>query len=281
MYRINHRMYRKEVLRLPISFDLSTVHGVVAANSHFYEKPTEPLYLDRTLQYHDLIYLCDGNWTITESEIDYNLKKDDVLLLSAGHHHYTRLPCAPGTKTFCIHITHEPGDLSDSDQAIALPVCMNVHGYPEIRKIFNEIVMTFWNEKGYKKERLATLFNNLVISLLDIYDNTVQTENDLAEQIISLVNHAPHRRLSTKEVADMFHVCTKTIDATMVKKTGLSFAKYQTSRKLEMVATQLLVEPDIKLSEIASTFGFYDEFHLSRAFKQKYDVSPSQFRKQE
>lgn len=281
MYKINHRMYRKEVSSLPISFDLSNAHRVVAANSHFYEKPTEPLYLNRTLQYHDLIYLCDGNWTITESEIDYNLKKDDVLLLSAGHHHYTRLPCAPGTKTFCIHITHEEGDLLDSDEAIALPVCMNVHGHPEIRKFFNEIVMTFWSEKDHKKERMTALFNDLIISLLDIYESAAQNENDLADQIIHLVNHAPHRRLNTKEVADMFHVCTKTIDAAMIKKTGLSFAKYQTSRKLEMVATQLLVEPDIKLSEIASTFGFYDEFHLSRAFKQKYDVSPSQFRKKE
>lgn len=266
---------------MAISFDLSTSHRVVAANSHFYEKPTEPLYLNRTLQFHDLIYLCDGNWTITESEIDYNLKKDDVLLLSAGHHHYTRLPCSPGTQTFCIHVTQESGDLSDSDEAIGLPVCMNVHGHPEIRKIFNEIVTTFWSEKRYKSERMTTLFNTLIISLLDISECTAQSENDLAEQIITLVNHTPHRRLNTKEVADMFHVCTKTIDAAMIKKTGLSFAKYQTSRKLEMVATQLLVEPDIKLSEIASTFGFYDEFHLSRAFKQKYDVSPSQFRKQE
>lgn len=279
MYIIDLRMYRKEAPILTISFDLSVSHSVVAANSHFYEKPTEPLYLNRTLQYHDLIYLCDGNWTITESEIDYNLTRDDVLLLSAGHHHYTRLPCAPKTQTYCIHVTHEAGDLLESDAAIALPVCMNVHAHPEVRDIFTAIVSTFWSEKRHKNERMTTLFNHLVLSLLDIYESSVQSENDLSTQIISLVNRIPHRRFNTKEIADMFHVCTKTVDSVMVKKTGFSFAKYQTSRKLEMVATQLLVEPDIKLSEIASSFGFYDEFHLSRAFKQKYEVSPTQFKK--
>ena len=45
-----------------------------------------------------------------------------------------------------------------------------------------------------------------------------------------------------------------------------------------MVATQLRVEPDIKLSEIAATFAFYDEFHLNRAFKQKYGLSPTQYK---
>ena len=64
----------------------------------------------------------------------------------------------------------------------------------------------------------------------------------------------------------------------MIRATGLSFSKYQTNRKLEMVASQLRVEPDIKLSEIAATFAFYDEFHLSRAFKQKYGQSPTQYK---
>ena len=64
------------------SIDLSTKHQIVAANLHFYEKPTEPLYLNRTLQYHDLVYLVDGKWTITENEVDYPLEKDDVLLLN-------------------------------------------------------------------------------------------------------------------------------------------------------------------------------------------------------
>ena len=50
------------------------------------------------------------------------------------------------------------------------------------------------------------------------------------------------------------------------------------ARKLEMVASQLEVDPDVRLAEIADLFGFYDEFHLSRSFKQKYGLSPSQYK---
>jgi AraC-like DNA-binding protein len=45
-----------------------------------------------------------------------------------------------------------------------------------------------------------------------------------------------------------------------------------------MVALQLKLEPDWKLSQIATAFGFYDEFHMSKAFKQKFGVSPSDYR---
>ena len=263
---------------MAISFNLSAVHQVVAANSHYYEKPTEPLYLNRTLQYHDLIYLCEGQWMITENEIDYHLQKDDVLLLPAGHHHYTRLPCAPGTRTMCIHISCEEGDLTAGDGVVSLPAHIHIQGYSRVKHIFEKIISVYWSEQSHRQERLRTLFNEMILELLDETENAAQPVNDMADEIIELVHAEPHRRFTTQEIAERFHVSTKTVDSAMLRATGLTFAKYQTGRKLEMVAAQLRVEPDIKLSEIAATFAFYDEFHLSRAFKQKYGLSPTQFK---
>ena len=263
---------------MAISFDLTGTHQVVAANSHYYEKPTEPLYLNRTLKYHDLIYLCEGQWMITENETDYHLQKDDVLLLAAGHHHYTRLPCAPGTRTMCIHISCEAGDLAENKTAVSLLELIHMHGYSRIKHIFEKIIAVFWSEQAHKQERLSTLVNQLILELLDVAETAMPPANDMAEEMIELVHAAPHKRFTTQEMAERYHASTKTIDSAMLRATGMSFSKYQTNRKLEMVATQLQVEPDVKLSEIAATFAFYDEFHLSRAFKQKYGISPSQYK---
>lgn len=65
----------------------------------------------------------------------------------------------------------------------------------------------------------------------------------------------------------------------MHKKVGMPFYAYEKNQKLKMVAVQLKMEPDLKLSQIARAFGFHDEFHMSKAFKQKYGVSPSDYRK--
>ena len=83
---------------MALHFDLSAPHRIAAANSHYYKAPTDVLYLDRVMKYHDLVYLEEGGWCFTESEIDYPMEKGDVLLLAAGRRHYTRQPCAPRHK---------------------------------------------------------------------------------------------------------------------------------------------------------------------------------------
>ena len=134
---------------MAISFDLSAARRVAAAASHYYEQATEPLYLDRVLTHHDLIYLREGAWAITESETEYPLERDDVLLLTAGHHHYTRLPCKPGTRTFCIHISCESGDRPDNPRALRLPTRLSARSAPEVRHYFEEIVSVYWSDRPH------------------------------------------------------------------------------------------------------------------------------------
>ena len=57
-----------------------------------------------------------------------------------------------------------------------------------------------------------------------------------------------------------------------------TFYAWQMEQKLEAVCQSLHNHPDITLKEIAVNFGFCDEFHLSRAFKKKYGVSPKYMR---
>lgn len=39
------------------------------------------------------------------------------------------------------------------------------------------------------------------------------------------------------------------------------------------------MEPDLCLLEIAAALGFHDEFHMRKAFKQKYGISPQRYRR--
>ena len=261
---------------MSICFDLSVRHSAASANAHYYREPTKALYLDRVLEYHDLIYLVDGSWSITEGETEYPLERDDVLLLTAGEHHYTRLPCAPGTRTMCIHVVREPGDSEGCAWAMKLPTCIRTRGYASPKRYFEEITDAYWSVDPHKDDRIAALFNLLVLDLARIASQPAR--HDIADEVIRLVNSSSHVNYRASDMADKFYVSTKTINNTMQRRVGMSFAKYQMNRKLEMVALHLEVEPDVSLSEIAAMFGFCDEFHLSKNFKKKYGVSPSQYR---
>lgn len=268
---------------MSIRIDLSKRHSVVAANAHYYKVPTDVRYIDRMLQYHDLIYMVDGQWGFSENNQDYSLSKGDVLLLSAGRHHYTSQPCSAGTQTICIHVTCESGDnqLPQNEtpcRALCLPTHLHANSSPEIKSYFERIVSSYWQEGEYRQEEMSALLDLLFVALFVENKRQSDQHKDIAARAIEIFTATPHRRFQSKEVAQMLYVSTRTLDNAMHKATGMPFYTYQKNCKLEMVATQLVMAPELRLREIATAFGFHDEFHMSKAFKQKFGISPNEYR---
>jgi len=261
-----------------ISLDLNVPRTLAAANVHYYKEPTDERYIDRVLEYHDLIFMIDGGWSITELNQEYPLVKNDVLLLASGRHHYTSYPCTPETRTFCIHIATAPGDNCHNPDSISLPTLIHLRNPQQIQQHFSNLVSAYWSADPFKEKRIESLLSLLLLDLYAECREQQAEEDSLAEQAIRIINDAPHHRYTTKEMADLLFVSPKTLNNAMHKKVGMPFYSYEKQLKLKMVAVQLKLEPDWKLSQIATAFGFYDEFHMSKAFKQKYKVSPSDYR---
>lgn len=264
-----------------ISVDLRAPRMLAAANEHYYKQPTEAHYLDRVLEYHDLIYIEEGTWTMTEGEEEYPLEKGDVLFLAAGRHHYNRLPCLPETRTFCLHVTTAPGDREDNPAASALPTHLHVRHSEQIRLYFSELVTAWWSDDAFREERIRALLTLLLLEIRTEYEKQQAGTGDLADRAIALLNLSPHRRFETSKMAELLFVSTRTLNNAMHKKTGTSFYAYEKDLKLERIALQLRMEPEIKISEIAASYGFHDEFHLSKAFKQKFGMPPGEYRERE
>ena len=261
-----------------IHLDLNANRSLVAANTHYYKEPTEELYINRVLEYHDIIFMVAGGWNMTESDREYPLIKNDVVLLAAGRHHYTKYPCQPGTKTFCIHVSVAPGDDPDNSSSISLPTLIHIRNPQQIQQYFSKLVSTYWSEDPYKEKKIEAFLSLLLLELYDESREQMKSKENLAEQAIRIINDSPHYRYKTKEMADLLFVSPKTLNNAMHKKVGMPFYAYEKQQKLKMVALQLKMEPEWKLSQIATAYGFYDEFHMSKAFKQKYGVSPSDYR---
>ena len=266
---------------MTFSIDLSQPHRVVSANAHTYTVPTEALYIDRTLVYHDFIYLIDGEWlfseTVSDKEVNYLLKPGDMLILPAGNHHYTRLPCKAGTRTFCIHISRESKDMAyDCPQNIVIPSHRSCQSNRQVYGLFKEIVDTFWSDNPHKELQLSALFTLLICQL-----SAMQQPEEYPAEVsgaIRLIHEAPHKTFSAEELAAQLNTGSRKLAQLFRDATGESLRSYQQNRKLEMIALQLQIEPDIRLKELAATFGFYDEFYLSKQFKKKYGISPAQYK---
>ena len=205
---------------------------------------------DRILAEHDFLYMLDGEWEIIEDGHIYEMHRDDLLILSAGRHHRGEKLCNPGNRHMYFHVlptaaeTGEKNDMEEMESSKFLPCHTLLHcrHHPHIRMYFEELISVFWSDSPEKLCRLSLLFNLLLCEIAELH--TVSGDRQ------------PFRK-----------ACQKT------------FYAYQMETRLEMAGHFLTHQPEATLHEAAVNFGFYDEFHLSRAFKKHFKVSPSQFRK--
>ena len=71
---------------------------------------------DRVMEEHDLIYLVDGEWEVFEEGTPYLLRAGDVLILTAGRHHYGERPCRDRTRTIYIHARGPARSCTDAEE---------------------------------------------------------------------------------------------------------------------------------------------------------------------
>lgn len=264
---------------------------------------------NRVLEEHDFLYILDGTWEIGEELPDGNAQErflmhtDDLLILPAGRHHYGISPCSPNNRHMYIHakplegerdantvfsgslqpLDPTSGSTGDSaQQGLAMfPSLIPCQTSPGIRSLFEEIISESWSSSRLKTQKLSLLFNLLLCSLLELKEKGVPPSPaaTLVEEASRLIQTTPQTFFTGKELAERFYVCERTLTNHFKKAFGKTLYAYQMDVKLEMVRQFLLTQPGVKLHETALNFGFCDEFHLSRAFRRKYGLSPDQYRK--
>lgn len=239
---------------------------------------------DRVMGEHDFLYILEGEWEIWENGQSYQMYADDLLILKAGVHHYGTKPCNPGNRHMYFHVLPTSAELAHKEsEALALPSLIHCGGAPQVRRYFQDLITVYWSDGEQRTAQLSLLTNLLINTLAEISaSSTPGIAGDLlVEQVCRRLRSTPQRMFSGEEMAGEMFVCARTLNNRFQKALGQTFCKYQMELKLKMVQQYLRCQPKATLREAAENFGFYDEFHLSHAFKNRFGVSPSEYRGRE
>ncbi|MBA4503344.1 helix-turn-helix domain-containing protein [Marinobacterium marinum] len=87
------------------------------------------------------------------------------------------------------------------------------------------------------------------------------------------------RRMPVDELAGLFCLSSSQFFARFREQSGLTPSQYVHERRLQAVRDALIHAPD-SIAQLASRFGFCNQSALTRAFSQRFDLSPAQFRRQ-
>ena len=249
-------------------FNIEKKRSISAANFNYYPYPTD--HPDRIMTEHDFIYMVEGTWKIGQGDEEFELKKGDVLILYANMPHYGIEPCSPHARTMYIHAEYIDSTAKTSKTIEDSLICTKSN--PMVKECFEKIIYA----KNSGNDDMASCYFDALICELEYCQKETSTLS-LAENIHKLILTCKGIPKNT-EIAKELNTGLKTCENAFKEAFGLSIHQYIIASKIEQAKYYLENHPQMKLSEIAETLGFYDEFHLSRHFKKITSTSPGKYK---
>ncbi len=234
---------------------------------------------DRIMTVHDLVYITDGTWSISQEGVDYPLAPNDVFLLHRGLHHYG-LVKADIVKLLFIefealeddHANAEGDAPSLSGSEYAIPVLLHCGNHQNIRTLFKEIITSHWSDDPYEKAKEAARLDILLCELCGVAHR--KEPMSAADNIKQALQNNTNRFISNAELAEMCHSSVRSIETKFKESTGMTIHAWQIRLKCQMAEELIKGNPSITLRDLAATFGFYDEYHFDRSFKKAMGHTP-------
>lgn len=127
--------------------------------------------------------------------------------------------------------------------------------------------------------RLKDYTQKMIIECCTAISNiTTQKNNPSIQKVCDYVDAHLQEDISLEQMADYISVSSFYLSKLFKEEKGVTFINFVSDKRLEK-ARQMLEETDLSIKEITAEVGYNDQNYFSRIFKNKYGVSPKEYRK--
>lgn len=127
-------------------------------------------------------------------------------------------------------------------------------------------------KRELKKQALETIF-----TLMSSQKNYATHYDSTAEKIIQFIKEHFAENLSLDILSEEFHFSPTYISRLIRRSQGVNFTEIVTSTRLSE-AKRLLANPALKIEDIRRMVGYNDTSYFIQSFKQKYEMTPTEYR---
>lgn len=243
-----------------------------------YNQHIRTTHPDRVMKEHDLIYIRDGCWNISQEGIDYDVVPGDVVLLHGGCHHYGVKPCEETVRTCFVHFSMHSNDRVETENADnrdfwVFPTVVHCNDNPMVEHYFSRIIYSYWSENEYDRKK-ASAYLDLLLCEIAGGKESVRGHYSMVDEIKLEIKKTPNRFIGVREFAEKYHCSVRTVSSKFKESTGCSLHAWQMKLKCQMADELMRCDSSLTLKEIAATYGFYDEYHFGKSFKKAMGHSP-------
>lgn len=167
--------------------------------------------------------------------------------------------------------------------------CGKLNLGPGLAKRAKDIITSVSNELKHQKDcywpcRSRSYLIELLFFLTRITDssqrqNNVTINNDYKgmEDLVIYLNTNYMDKITIEDLSKTFHMNRTTLNKLFNKVTGMPVKAYLIKLRLHL-ASQILEDTTVPVSEVINRVGFNDPVHFSRIFKKNYGYTPTEYR---
>ena len=240
----------------------------------------------RTLQHHQLIFVCEANGHMVIGGKRYPIKKGMLFYIPPGIQQTIEQRTQTPVHFMTVHFSGSriilgsdgKWNYQENIQTLKQPLAQEITDYIAVKELFEKLLDT-WNVKGPSYEFIAvTLLRQLLI--LVSQNNKVQSKNYAISvkigKIIEYMRENINRKVTLEELSGIVGLSTFYLSKTFKDTTGYPIIMYFNKMKIDK-AKELLIEGNKKVKEVAYELGYTNEFYFSRIFKRMEGLSPTEF----
>jgi len=257
-----------------------------------------------TIRFFEIVYFEEGSGTIkiNDKTVNYTSNSifvfipDDIYILNPETE--TSTVAIKFLKSFFRNTTSQNEILPVNDWFRKIEEILNSESH-ELREmqfeteadrshlvaLVNMVATEYLNKQSFDifiiQNSLSVILHLIArnIQFINTSDSVKEVKSSKIQQIINYIHSNIYSSdlLSTKSLAEEFHMADNYISEYFKKHTDVSLKKYIINYKLKLVETRLKYT-DLQYSEIALELGFTDSSHLNKTFQSYKGTSLSAFR---
>jgi len=293
-FELNSNDITPSAAQLYLSFSSQPL--VMVADHLNVEEPF--LHVDRTADFHVLIYVLRGRISVVEEGVEYHITAGKALFLKSGLQHYGVTPSELNSEWIYVHfyldmpsadclefrpyLSHLQEQIFDRlsyQYKLLLPKFFMLKDFPALEYALTQFVARFHSSNPFRAIELSPAFFQFLLDCHKAcFSPLTQHYTKKVHEIIQYLETHTHEPFHTNMICETFFLSYKHLARIFKEETNMTMLSYHTNLRMHEAA-KLLRESNLSISEISTYMGYEEPFYFSNVFHKVHGLSPKDYRK--